>query len=102
MRCIDLRRRRDGIEPRLQRIERLDQCFRIRAQAPELLNRGQHVECRGVAVGVAAVGQRLGLLAAVGAGDVGVYLVLLVGRRAERYVVDKHVAQRAVTDRMLT
>ncbi len=98
---IDLGRRRDRIEPRLQRIERLDEGFRIGPQAAEFLDRRQHVERRGVAVGIAAVRQRLGLLPALAAGDVGEQLEQLVGRRRERHVVDQHVAQRAAADRMV-
>src|SRR4029077_3419622 len=41
---IDLWRASNGIEPRLQRVERLDQRFRIGPHAGKLLDRGEHVE----------------------------------------------------------
>ena len=67
----------------------------------EFLDRRQHVERRGVAIGILAVRQRLGLLPPLAAGDVGEELEQHVGRRAERHVVDQHVAQRAAADRMV-
>ena len=76
-----LRRRRDRIEPRLQRIERLDEGLRIGTHAGEFLDRRQHVERGGVAVRILAGGERLGLLPALAAGDVGEQLEQHVGRR---------------------
>ena len=96
---IDLRRGRDRIEPRLQRIERLDEGFRIGADAGEFLDRGEHVEGGGIAVRVLAGRQRLRLLPPLAAGDVGEKLEQHVGRGRERHAVDQHLAQRAPADR---
>ena len=91
----------DRIEPRLQRIERLDEGLRVGANAAELLDRGEHVEGRGVAVGVVPGAQRLGLLPALAAGDVGIELEQHVGRGTERDAVDEDLAQRAPADRKI-
>ena len=96
---IDLRRRGDRIEPRLQRIERLDESLRVGPDAGKFLDRGQHVERRGVAVRVLARGKRLGLLPPLAAGDVGEQLEQHVGRGRERHAVGQHVAQGAAADR---
>ena len=90
---IGLRRGRDRVEPRLQRIERLDEGFRIGADAGKFLDRGEHVERRGIAVRVFAGRQRLRLLPPRAAGEIRVKLEQHVGRGRERDAVGQHLAQ---------
>ena len=97
----DLGRRRDRIKPRLQRIERLDERLRIGTDAGEFLDRRQHVERLGIAVGIFAGRQRARLLPPLAAGDVGIKLEQHVGRRRQRHAVDQHLAQRASADRKI-
>ena len=96
---LSLRRRRDRIKPRLQRIERFDERFGIGPDAGKFLQRGQHVERLGVAVRIAAGAERLGLLPPLAAGDVGDELEQHVGRDAERDAVGQNVAQGPAGDR---
>ena len=79
-------RRRDRIEPRLQRLERLDESLRVRAARREFFQRREHVERRRIAVRILAGRQRLGLLPPLAAGDVGQQLKQRVrrGRQATR------------------
>ena len=97
--AINPGRARDGIEPRLQRIERLDEGFRIGTHAGKFFDRGEHVERGGVAVRILAGGERFRLLTPVAAGDIGEELKQHVGGGAERDAVDQHVAQRPAADR---
>jgi hypothetical protein len=55
---IAFERRRNRIDARLQSIERLDEGFRVRPDAGKFLQRRQHVERAGIAVGILPVGQR--------------------------------------------
>ena len=87
-------RRRDRIEPRLQRLERLDKGLGVRAHAGEFLQHRHHVERRRVAVGVLALRQRPRLLAGGAAGDEGDQFEQRVRRRRQRDVVDQDLAQR--------
>ena len=65
-----LRRGRDRVEARLQRIERLDESFRVRPDAGEFLDRGEDVERCRIAVGVFAGAERLGFEPPLAAGEV--------------------------------
>ena len=62
-------RRRDRVEPWLERIESLDEGFGVGPQVGELLEHAEHVERRHVAVRVLALGQRLGLGTSLAARD---------------------------------
>src|SRR5262249_40644699 len=97
--AIDAGRAGDGIEPRLQRVERLDHGFRIRANAGEFLDGGEHVEHGGVPLGVLAGGKRLRLLPPLAAGDAGEQLKQHIRRGPEGDAVDEHIAQRPSADR---
>ena len=92
------RRRRNRVEPRRQRIERLEHGLGIGPHAFKLAQRRQHVECRGVAVRVLAVGERARLGASFAAEHVGEQLEEIVGRGAERNVGDHRVAQGLAAD----
>src|ERR1043166_1704787 len=95
---VDLGRRGDGIKPRLQRIEGFDEGFRVGPHAAEFFQRGKHVERLRVAVRIAALGERVRLLPALAAREIGDELEQHVGRRRERHAVGKHLAQRAPAD----
>ncbi len=97
--AIDPGRAGDGIEARLQRIERLDEGFRIGPHAGKFLDGGEHVERFRVAVGILADGERLRFLPPLASGDVGEQLKQHVGGGAEGNAVDQHIAQRPPTDR---
>ena len=62
-------RRRDRVEPWLQRLQRLDEGFGMRTHAGEFLQRRHHVERSGIAIGIFALRQRPRLLALRAAGD---------------------------------
>ena len=94
-----LRRRRDRIKPRLQRIERFDEGFGIGPDTGKFLQRREHIERGGVAVRIAAGAERLGLLPPLAAGDVGNELEQHIRRHAERDAVGQHVAQGTPGDR---
>ena len=87
-------RRRDRIEPRLQRLQRLDKGLGMRAHAGEFLQHRHHVERRRIAVGILALRQRPRLLALRAAGDEGDQFEQRVRRRRQRDVVDQDLAQR--------
>ena len=91
-------RRRDRIEPRLQRLQRLDKGFGMRAHAGEFLQHRHHVERRRVAIGILALRQRPRLLALRAAGDEGDQFEQRVRRRRQRDVVDQDLAQRLAVD----
>ena len=91
-------RRRDRIEPRLQRLERLDKGFGVRAHAGEFLQHRHHVECCRVTIGVLALRQRPRLLAGGPAGDEGDQLEQRVRRRRQRDIIDQGLAQRLAVD----
>ena len=58
---IDMRRRRDRIESRLQRFERFKEGLGIGTKAWELFQRGEHVQRCGVSLGIFAGRERLRL-----------------------------------------
>ncbi len=96
---IDLGRRRDRVEAGLQRLQAFDERLRIGPDAGELLDRRQHVERGGVAVGILALRQCLGLGLALAAHHVGDQLEQHVGRGAQRHLLGQHLLQCPAGDR---
>ena len=88
----DLGRRRDGKEPRLHGIERLDESFQVGTQPAKFFQRRQHVKAGGVAVWILAGGERLCLLPPLAAGDIGEQLKQRVRREPERNLLDQGTA----------
>jgi hypothetical protein len=91
-------RRGDGINPRLQRLERFDERLGIGPNAGKFLQRGKDVERGGIAVGIAAFGEQLGFGAPVTAGEIRNKLEQDVGRRRKRHAVGERVAQSTIRD----
>ena len=97
--AIDLRRRGDRVEPRLQPLEAFDESLGVGPDAGELVHRRQNVERCRVAVGILALGQRLGLRLALAAHHVGDQLEQHVRRRRQRHVLGQHLLERLAGDR---
>src|SRR5262249_60106058 len=89
-------RRRDRIEPWLQRLQRLDKGLRMRPYAGEFLQRRHHIERGRIAIRVLAGRQRPRLLALLPTGQEGEQFEQRVGRRRQRDVLDQALAQRLV------
>jgi hypothetical protein len=92
-------RRGNRIDAGLQRIERFNEGFGVRPDAGEFVQRCQHVERCGIAIGIFAGRKALGLLPPIAAGQVGDEFEQHVGRRRKRDAVGEFLAEGAVADR---
>ncbi len=89
------------VNPRLQRIERLNERLRVGPDAGKLAQRREHIETCGIAVRIIAGCKPFRLFAAHAAGHVGDELEQHVGGRRQRYAVDQLFAQRAPANRKI-
>ena len=94
-----LRRRRDRVETRLERLQRLHESLGIGMDAGKLLQRRQNVERLGVAVGVLSLGEFVCLFPALSPRKVRNQLEQSIGSGRKRRVLDQHLAQRLLHDR---
>jgi hypothetical protein len=88
----------DRIDARLQRIECFDEILGVGADAGKFMQGREHVEHRGIAVGILAGGKTLGFLPPPAAGQIGNELEQHVRRRRKRDAVGELVAESAVAD----
>ena len=100
---MDLARRHqrgggNGVEPRLQRLEAFEEGLRVGVDRPERLERGQHVESGGIAIGIGALGEELGLPALLAADEKADQLEQHVRGGAERVVLDQSLAEGLVAN----
>ena len=93
------RRRRYRIQPRLQRLQALQERFRIGMDRAERLQRREHVEGGSIAVRIVACCKQLRLLALGAARHVADQLEQRIGRRAQRIVLDQRLPERLAAHR---
>jgi hypothetical protein len=91
--------RRDRVEARLHRLERLDQRLGMRPDRGELLQRAEHVDERRISVRIFAARERARFFTHLASGHVGEKLVKRIGSGPEGNILVQDLPQGAIAHR---